>query len=103
MSEPTDASTGAAHPDTAPPPEQTFFADPALDRMLGVVMALASEVYILRSRMQTLEWAQRQAGFDPAAVASGIADGEEQRRAAAAFVAHLLEPVLGEQQAKGPR
>ena len=30
--------------------EQTFFEDPALDRAFGVVMALATEVYVLRNR-----------------------------------------------------
>ena len=36
-------------------PEQTFFEDEALDRAFGVVMALASEVYVLRDRVQALE------------------------------------------------
>ena len=31
-----------------PQPEQTFFADPALDRAFGVVMALATEVWVMR-------------------------------------------------------
>jgi len=31
-------------------PEQTFFPDPALDRAFGVVMALATEVWVLRDR-----------------------------------------------------
>jgi hypothetical protein len=34
---------GAEH-DTGPRAEQTFFEDPAIDRVLGVTMALASEV-----------------------------------------------------------
>lgn len=103
MSEPSDASSHALNRDAALPlPEQTFFTDPALDRLLGVTMALASEVYLLRGRMQILEQAQRRAGFDPAAVAPGGSDVEAQRLDAAAFVAHLLEPALGDQQAKGP-
>ena len=35
--------------------EQTFFEDPALDRAFGVVMALATEVYVLRNRQRALE------------------------------------------------
>ena len=35
--------------------EQTFFEDPALDRAFGVVMALATEVYVLRNRQKALE------------------------------------------------
>ena len=56
-------------------PEQTFFPDPALDRAFGVVMALATEVWVLRDRLAALE----------------------------AFVAHLLQNLLGVQQAKGTR
>ena len=35
--------------------EQQFFDDPALDRVFGVVMALATEVYVLRDRQRALE------------------------------------------------
>ena len=40
--------------DEASRPEQTFFPDPAIDRELGVVMALATEVYVLRDRTRAL-------------------------------------------------
>lgn len=86
-----------------PLPEQTFFSDPVLDRLLGMTMALAAELYILRCRVRRLEAAPGRA--------SGAADGdvqttvesEAERQDAAAFVAHLLQPFIGEQQAKGPR
>lgn len=66
---------------TAPlvPAEQTFFQDPAFDRMMGVVMALAAEVFVLRQEVHRLS-----AGADAAP------------EDADAFVRHLLEPVLGE-------
>lgn len=87
-----------------PLPEQSFFSDPVIDRLMGITMALAAEVYILRSRLRTLERAQRQAGLDPVdAGEPSTADAEAQRQDAAAFVAHLLEPAIGEQQARGPR
>jgi predicted nucleic acid-binding Zn-ribbon protein len=35
--------------------EPFFFADPMTDRLLGAVMALASEVHTLRERTRTLE------------------------------------------------
>ncbi len=35
--------------------EQQFFKDPAIDRLMGMVMALAAEVYILRDRTRALE------------------------------------------------
>lgn len=76
-----------------PRPEQTFFADPALDRLMGVTMALAAEVYVLRSRLLDLE--TRTAGIAPDATLPPEED-------AAAFVRRLCEPLLGEQQARGP-
>ena len=84
-------------------PEQTFFSDPVLDRLMGITMALAAEVYILRSRLRTLERSQRRAGHDPADTSElSTAEAEAERQDAAAFVAHLLEPAIGEQQARGP-
>jgi len=96
---------GAAR-DTGPRAEQTFFKDPAIDRVLGVTMALASEVYVLRDRLRALEARLTEAGF----VAQGALDAEpspdELARNAAdreAFVAHLMHNLLGEQVSKGAR
>lgn len=78
---------------TAPPrPEQTFFADPAIDRLLGVTMALAAEVYVLRARLRALE----------ARTDASAADAATPDEDAATFAARLLEPLRGEQEAKGP-
>lgn len=84
-------------------PEQSFFADPALDRAMGVIMALATEVYVLRDRLRALEDELAARGLvpnealdaepDPAALAASAPDR-------AAFVAHLLEPLLGEAASK---
>jgi hypothetical protein len=84
-------------------PEQVFFADPALDRAFGTVMALATEVYVLRDRLQALEAAlARQGALDAAALASEPSAEETAARAAdrAAFVAHIMEPLLGLTAAK---
>ena len=85
-----------------PLPEQTFFRDPMLDRLMGMTMALAAEVYMLRSRLRVLE--RRQLRHDGHGVdgAPSAEDAEAQRKDAEAFVAHLLQPALGEQQARGP-
>ena len=84
-------------------PEQSFFEDPALDRAMGVIMALATEVYVLRDRLRALEAELTARGVvpqgalaaepAPAAIAATAADR-------AAFVAHLLEPLLGEAASK---
>ncbi|MYY09328.1 hypothetical protein GT204_10500 [Streptomyces sp. SID4919] len=35
--------------------QMTFFQDPAIDKLLGLVMALAGETYVLRDRVRVLE------------------------------------------------
>jgi hypothetical protein len=85
-------------------PEQTFFADPALDRAFGVVMALATEVYVLRDRLAALEGQLAARGLlDPAALNAEPSAEEQAARAADrdAFVAHLLAPLAGEAASKG--
>ncbi len=85
-------------------PEQTFFEDPALDRAFGVVMALATEVYVLRDRARALERKLEAAGvIEPGGL--DAEPGDEERAADAgdreAFVEGLMISLLGKQQAKG--
>lgn len=87
-----------------PRPEQTFFADPALDRALGVVLALASEVYVLRDRMRAMERQLATRGvLDVAALAAEPTPEEVAANGADrdAFVEGLMVQLLGVQQAKG--
>ncbi len=87
-----------------PQAEQTFFEDEALDRAFGVVMALATEVYVLRDRVHALEGLLTETGVipdgaldaepDAAAMADRAADRDE-------FVAHLMGNLLGRQVSKG--
>lgn len=80
--------------------EQTFFDDPALDRMFGVVMALATEVYVLKDRLAALEQALDAAGTvsrsnlaaepSPVEIAASAKDRD-------AFVAHLMDNLIGRQ------
>jgi hypothetical protein len=88
-----------------PRPEQTFFADPALDRAFGVVMALATEVFVLRDRLAALEGQLAARGLlDRAALDAEPSPEEIAARAADrdAFVEHLMQHLLGRQVAKGP-
>ena len=96
-SEPESAETGAR-------PEQSFFADPALDRVMGVVMALATEVWVLKDRQAALERALDARGM----ALQDLLDAEPtdgDRRAMAAereaFVAHLMDNMLGRQVSRG--
>lgn len=87
----------SAPPADPPRPEQTFFDDPALDRLMGVTVALAAEVYMLRSRLRAVERVLASEGREPPAV-----DEAAERKDAMAFVAHVLGPAIGEQQSRGP-
>ncbi|MCX7685411.1 MAG: hypothetical protein N2Z67_09100 [Acetobacteraceae bacterium] len=86
--------------DPRPRLEQTFFADPVLDRVLGMVMALSAEVWVLRERQRRMAIALERAGL-----ASDATPSAEEEAALArerdAFTAALLENLLGRQVSKG--
>lgn len=85
-------------------PEQVFFDDPAIDRAFGVVMALATEVYVLRDRVSAMErqldgkGVLARAELDREPTPDEVLAGEADRTA---FVAGLMEPLLGRQASKG--
>jgi hypothetical protein len=84
-------------------PEQVFFDDPAVDRLMGVVMALASEHYVMRDRLTALERQLAAAGHIDSARLDAAPDAESaaDQADAAAFTQTLLEPLLGLQQSSG--
>lgn len=84
-------------------PEQTYFEDPALDRAFGVVMALASEVWVLRDRMAALEAQLAERGTIDRSLLSQEPETDTTSPEREAFVAHLMQNLLGTQQAKGTR
>ena len=84
-------------------PEQTFFPDPALDRAFGVVMALAQEVWVLKDRVAALEAQLAARGALDIARLDEEPAGDERAAEREAFVRHLLQNLLGVQEAKGIR
>lgn len=86
--------------DGRPRPEQTFFADPVLDRVLAMVMTLSAEVWVLRERQRRMAIALERAGL-----ASDAAPTPEEDAALArdrdAFTAALLENLVGRQVSRG--
>lgn len=82
-----------------PMKEQLFFNDPAIDRVMGMFMALAAEVYILRDRNQVLEEMLEQSGtLQPGAIESWQPGPERQAELAArcdAFIERIMEPIIG--------
>lgn len=93
------------HHDPAPEraPEQVFFKDAAIDRLMGVVMALATEHYVLRQRVRALESAASSAGSTSVddIRAGGSAPGGIEESDADVFVRNLLSPLLGLQESQG--
>ena len=87
-----------------PQSEQNFFEDEALDRAFGVVMTLATEVYVLSDRIQALERLLTESGviddgaLDAEPSPAEIAERTDDRDA---FVAHLMDNLLGRQASKG--
>ena len=99
-----DPRSDASDPVEPPRPEQTFFADPAVDRVLGVVMALATEVYVLRDRVRAMESQLTAQGLVDGAALDREPDGAALAAARAerdAFAQHLMQPLLGQQVSKG--
>jgi hypothetical protein len=86
-------------PVVGPQAEQTFFADPALDRLVGMVLALTAEVHVLRDRLALLEDALRQRGVvDPSLLDDAVPEGALEARIArerSALVQHVLEGLPG--------
>lgn len=91
--------------ETRPPrAEQQFFNDPAIDRIMGAFMALATEHYVLRDRFRALERELAQSGSINSAALDQEPDESERAESLAdrnAFVEALMRPLLGEQDALG--
>lgn len=85
-------------------PEQTFFNDPDIDRVNGVVWALATELFVLRDRVSALEKALAESGAIDLDALQREPTVEEAAQMAAdrqAFVDHLFVNMTGLQQSKG--
>ncbi|HIF59852.1 MAG TPA: hypothetical protein EYQ26_10260 [Rhodospirillales bacterium] len=85
-------------------PEQQFFDDPALDRAFGVVMALATEVYVLRDRQRAIEKVLANQGVIDLKTLNAEPSDEERATNQLdrnEFVNHLMENLTGFQVSKG--
>jgi hypothetical protein len=84
--------------------EQIFFDDPAVDGLMGVLMSLATDHYVLRDRVQVLEKQLIKSGHVKTAALQAPSTPEETAAAnddAAAFANELLRPLLGLQETAG--
>jgi hypothetical protein len=87
-------------------PDLTFFRDPAVDRLLGVVMELAAEVYVLRDRLETLTEVLQRSGIvgeDALEQFEASADVRAKRLAERdALIARILAPMTAEADSPAP-
>jgi hypothetical protein len=83
--------------------EQVFFSDPAVDRVMGVLFALATEHYVLHDRVRALEEQLCKNGqVSREALSAAVPESDAAaHRDAAEFAQALLRPLLGVQLAKG--
>ena len=79
--------------------EQTFFPDPATDRLLGLVFNLAAELQVMRERVRVLEHVLEERGVVPRAALEAVDAGAAIEAELAAsrrdFDEHFLAPVTG--------
>lgn len=88
---------------TARQSEQQFFADPAIDRLMGTVLALAQEHYVLVDQVRALNAALVRAGVVDATALDrqrDPADDAAARESATRFADALLRPLLGLQESR---
>jgi hypothetical protein len=87
-------------------PDLTFFPDPNVDRVLGVVMELAAEVYVLRDRLHTVETLLARSGALSAAEVDAYQPSEDERAQRLAerdaLIARILAPMTAEADSPAP-
>jgi hypothetical protein len=87
-------------------PDLTFFRDPTVDRVLGVVMELAAEVYVLRDRLHTVERLLQDSGTLDLTQLEGYepTDAERAQRLAErdALISRILAPMHTEYESPAP-
>jgi hypothetical protein len=84
--------------------EQLFFADPAVDGLMGMLMTLTTDHYVLCDRVRALEQQLVRSGHVDAAALAAAPNPVEAAASsaeAAAFATELLRPLLGLQDAVG--
>jgi hypothetical protein len=87
-------------------PDLTFFPDPNVDRVLGVVMELAAEVYVLRERLSSVERVLERGGTLVRANLESYQPTPEERAQRLverdALIARILAPMTAESDSPAP-
>jgi hypothetical protein len=85
--------------------EQVFFDDSAIDRLMGTVMSLATELFVLRNRLSALEGLMAKSGLldiDKLLETASADEIADRKIDAMEYSEALLKPLLGLQDAVGP-
>jgi hypothetical protein len=87
-------------------PDLSFFPDPNVDRVLGVVMELAAEVYILRDRLETVERLLERDGVLTRHALDDYEPTEQERAQRLAerdvLIARILAPMTAQSHSPAP-
>ncbi len=88
-------------------PEQTFFKDTAIDRLMAYVFSLSAETYVLRDRIMRLEEALAAKGVLAADASETLVRSPKALELAAQdrarFVNSLMENLAGRQKSNSLR
>ncbi|MFE0425111.1 hypothetical protein [Streptomyces sp. NPDC058953] len=80
--------------------QMVFFEDPAVDRLLGTILALAGEIYVQRDRIRVLERLLTENGTLPAGAAESYVIPDEAaaewRTERDAFFDRVLTPLAAD-------
>jgi hypothetical protein len=87
-------------------PDLSFYPDPNVDRVLGVVMELAAEVWVLRDRLTAMEQLLDRAGVLATADLESYAPTEAERTKRLAerdaLIARILAPMTAQSDSPAP-
>jgi hypothetical protein len=87
-------------------PDLTFYPDPNVDRVLGVVLELAAEVYVLRDRLQIIEQMLERTGTINVAELDAYEPTDEERARRLverdALISRILAPMTAEFESPAP-
>jgi len=70
------------------------FSDPAIEKVLGIALSLASEVSVLRDRLETIERLIESHGVFPRSAIDGCEPSREEKAERAARRMEYLERIL---------
>lgn len=94
MSDPDAAATPVRISRTAKGERPQNFSDPAIDKVLGIALSLASELSVVRDRLDALERLIEKQGLLPRSAVDGFEPTAEEKAERARWRTEYLDRVL---------